>query len=505
MENKTDIMIIAFAVFSIAILLSQSFYIKPALAVEGVHSVTGMTSTELFYNGGANSYIAHTASTTTIEKISTSSFARTTATLPAGTYNGRGDCHLTSDVCVFTTTANAIRAVTSSGTQIWSVTADSSATAGSGFVDIVEDLGVVIVTVTCSANTNRIGQVYDIGTGTFIKNVGSCAGTTFGNNINSINGLYISSTQYAITMAGSGSVGNFQIWDISTITPTRTCSWASVTTLTGTEGDIIKIGSTFYVSDGTTLQGLTTSCVDTTDITSASHGMGTIISLVKSTARSEYYVEDTTGFAVMNSSSVTQKLGEITCSATSATDPSITADEFLQIACLDDTANTVTVIEIASIEEEGGDPNGEFCAIAGNENLLICRLGGSGTLGSAGNFVVGNITQGTGILGIGCSLGIVDCVADDNPQTNGLGFLIFIASIFVIVGMFYTSLGANATFHLPVFIWVVIILALSAFFTITGLIDPVFLIVSVIALIALAAPKLTSIIQGSTFGRGSTE
>jgi hypothetical protein len=58
---------------------------------------------------------------------------------------------------------------------------------------------------------------------------------------------------------------------------------------------------------------------------------------------------------------------------------------------------------------------------------------------------------------------------------------------------------------MPLFIWVVIILALSAFFTITGIIDPIFLILSIIALIALAAPKAIETLRGSTFGRGSSE
>lgn len=168
-------------------------------------------------------------------------------------------------------------------------------------------------------------------------------------------------------------------------------------------------------------------------------------------------------------------------------------------------------VGILLYDSSGGAPvpgSGIDCTLPENENILICRLGGDGTLGSAGAFVIGNTTQGTGILGIGCSIGLVDCTEDSNPQTNGLGLLIFIASIFVIVGMFYKSLGASATFQLPVFIWVIIIVSLSAFFTITGLIDPVFLILSIFAVIALAAPKVIGVIQnrgGGFGGGGSTE
>jgi len=145
------------------------------------------------------------------------------------------------------------------------------------------------------------------------------------------------------------------------------------------------------------------------------------------------------------------------------------------------------------------------CTQPENANILICRLGGTGELASAGAFVVGNVTQGTGVLGIGCSIGLVDCTSDSNPQTNGLGYLIFIASIFVIIGMFYRSLGANATFHMPIYIWAVIILSLSAFFTITHIIDPTMLILTVIALVALAVPKVGGYIQGGFGGdKGSS-
>lgn len=161
---------------------------------------------------------------------------------------------------------------------------------------------------------------------------------------------------------------------------------------------------------------------------------------------------------------------------------------------------------LTEIGEDSPSTGGLNCDLPENANILICRLGGDGTLGSAGAFVIGNTTDGTGVLGIGCSIGLVDCTEDPNPQTNGLGLLIFLASLFVIIGMFFRTLGANATFTMPVYIWAVIILALSAFFTITGLIDPAFLIVSIIALIALASPQIISRIRGNTFGGGgSTE
>ena len=176
------------------------------------------------------------------------------------------------------------------------------------------------------------------------------------------------------------------------------------------------------------------------------------------------------------------------------------------IAC---SANINTIINDDSVSSfvpiEDDTIGGINCNLPENANILICRLGGDGTLGSAGAFVIGNVSAGTGFLGIGCSIGLVDCTEDQDPRSNGLGLLIFIASIFVIVGIFYRSLGAGATFQLPVFIWVIIIVALSAFFTITNIIDPIFLILSVIAVIALAVPKVIGMIQSRGFGGGSSE
>jgi len=135
-----------------------------------------------------------------------------------------------------------------------------------------------------------------------------------------------------------------------------------------------------------------------------------------------------------------------------------------------------------------------------NPETVFCRLGGTNDNSTSG---VGSLI-GAGIINLGCNIAFVDCTTDSNPATNGLGILIFIASIFVIVGMFYWATGRDA-FHMPLFIWILIIIALSAFFTIIGIIDPVFLIISIIAIVALAAPKVLSALRGNTFGGGSTE
>lgn len=152
-------------------------------------------------------------------------------------------------------------------------------------------------------------------------------------------------------------------------------------------------------------------------------------------------------------------------------------------------------------EEDPTIIGGVNCSLPENENKLICRV--TDPIGGSGAFVIGNGTSGlTGIL---CSIGIVDCTEDTNPRTNGLGLLIFVGSIFVVVAMFYLTIGKEA-FVIPVYIWIIIILALSTFFTITGLIDPIFLILTVVGLIALAVPQIQKKFFGSgtTFGGGSS-
>ena len=150
--------------------------------------------------------------------------------------------------------------------------------------------------------------------------------------------------------------------------------------------------------------------------------------------------------------------------------------------------------------------NGIDCADPDNSYKLICNVGNAGAFPTAtGNYIIGNATGGTGLLGLGCSLGWVDCTEDPNPATNGLGFILFLAGLFVIVGFFYYAIGSQA-FEMPLFIWVLITLAWSAFCTITGIIDPTFLIISIVAIVALAVPQIKNKLSvgNTTFGSGSS-
>lgn len=164
------------------------------------------------------------------------------------------------------------------------------------------------------------------------------------------------------------------------------------------------------------------------------------------------------------------------------------------VTCSDSTNSVIVDNTVSESQQEQ-----EFCDLPENANILRCRLGDDELTG------VGE-EVGSGIAELGCEVIFADCSEDTDPRTNGIGLLIFIASIFVVIGMFYFTIGRDA-FHMPIFIWIIIIVALSAFFTLANIIDPVFLVLSIVAVIALAVPKVIGIIQnrGGGFGGGSTE
>jgi len=175
-----------------------------------------------------------------------------------------------------------------------------------------------------------------------------------------------------------------------------------------------------------------------------------------------------------------------------------TSNQTYTFVTCNSNVNSVVIDDTVSEFVPTFDPDDPSCDNPANANLLRCRLAGGQDITGIGGVV------GDGFLDLGCNVIFADCSDDTNPATNGIGLLAFIASIFVIVGMFYFLMGRDA-FQMHIFIWIVIIIALSAFFTISGLIDPVFLVLTIVAIIALAVPKLIGVVRGgSTFGGGSS-
>jgi hypothetical protein len=153
----------------------------------------------------------------------------------------------------------------------------------------------------------------------------------------------------------------------------------------------------------------------------------------------------------------------------------------------------------------GGSTTGINCDLPENANILTCRLGGDGSLVGAGNFVVGDGSEGTGLSGVFCALGVADCTVNDDIKTNGIGYLIFLGGILVMFGLFWMVTKGNVL-AIPTFIWIIAILSLAGAFALFNIIDPVVFIITIVAVIALAVPKIISTVRGdtNTLGAGTT-
>lgn len=147
---------------------------------------------------------------------------------------------------------------------------------------------------------------------------------------------------------------------------------------------------------------------------------------------------------------------------------------------------------------------GVNCSLPENAQKLLCRIGGDGSIGSAGAFVVGDGSDGTGVSGIACSLGFVDCTVNEDVKTNGIGYLMFIAGVAIMIGLFFIVSRGNLL-AIPTFIWIIGILSLAGAMALFNIIDPVIFIITIVAVIALAVPKILSTIRGDqTLGAGNT-
>lgn len=138
---------------------------------------------------------------------------------------------------------------------------------------------------------------------------------------------------------------------------------------------------------------------------------------------------------------------------------------------------------------------GVDCTLPENANILICRLGGDGSLVGAGNFVVGNVNGTTGLTPIICATGIVDCVANPDMKTNGVGYLLVTIALGIIIGVLWVASRGDLN-SIPTFIWFIATLAVVGAFTLMDLIDATFLVITAIIVVALAAAKVRGLFGG---------
>lgn len=137
------------------------------------------------------------------------------------------------------------------------------------------------------------------------------------------------------------------------------------------------------------------------------------------------------------------------------------------------------------------DPTGGIdCSDSANANLLICRLtdGGNNPVGGVSGII------NTGVTNILVSAGVIDGT-DTNPQTNGVGYLIVAIAMGVFVGMMWIASRGDMT-TIPTFVWFIGTIAIIGSMTAIGWIDPTFLIISVIVVIAFAVAKAKGVFGG---------
>jgi hypothetical protein len=517
MENKNQIPIIALAVFIIVILLANG-NIEMVFALEFADHTMALdcNNSELEYVSSLNSYVCVSTTLADQEKlVVTNSLTNATSTLTlpqptsAGSYTAGFDCSGNTCSIIYDRTVGSDRILKFSMSPFQlsgNLTLDSTGdlTGGTDQNSILVFSGTWFWAQCDSGDGVLLGFTSSSETTIEDVRLGDCAGTKISTGVNSIIGV---GNKIALTNTKGTVNSNFEVWNIA---GGRSCIGNSVAyNVVTTSGRLAFNDDTsqYLISrSNTNIDVFSTTCVDVGDITSAQLNMASdtnIREITVSDTRGEIHVTSNARTSVMDSNPITTRLYEFTVGdvGTSSAHRVVYNNEFEQIGYLNGATNNLHIaylVPVSSFPQEEPSQADNDCLT--NPETVFCRLGGSNDNSTSG---LGSLV-GNGIVNLGCNVAFVDCTEDDNPATNGLGLLIFIASIFVVIGMFYWGIGHDA-FRMPLFLWVVIILALSAFFTITGIIDPIFLILSIIALIALAAPKAIETLRGSTFGRGSSE
>lgn len=155
----------------------------------------------------------------------------------------------------------------------------------------------------------------------------------------------------------------------------------------------------------------------------------------------------------------------------------------------------------------GGTPDdttGLDCTLPENANILICRLGGdcdNGTvLGCVGDTVLGNSTDDsdTGLIDVICGVGFIDCNANPDIKTNGIGYLLLAVALGIEIGILWVASRGDLR-QIPTFIWFTATIAIIAALTLFNWIDGTMLVLGVIIAVALAAAKARGFFGGDSF------
>lgn len=302
-------------------------------------------------------------------------------------------------------------------------------------------------------------------------------------------------TYYTVT----GDIINawFDIYRTDTLTG---CSSAGTQTALDAETD----GTYFYVAlTGGTIDIRNTSCASVGTIASANLCGGTSIQDIEISGTDLYtYCESNNRIAQTDitnplSTSLLQIVG---CSGATPTlgnyqKPIAYNSVGDSIGCSNFTSDTFRMIFLGAPPSGGGGIT-EFCQLPENENLLRCVLErNGGALGS--NQTSNPIAIETSFCGILIQTGFLDGSNLDH-KTNGCGYIMLAITLLIVNSlMVITAIGIAHRFDaIPLFMYLIVTLAIMAGFVLAEWTDVTFFIITVVAIIALASPKIIQTIQG---------
>lgn len=158
-----------------------------------------------------------------------------------------------------------------------------------------------------------------------------------------------------------------------------------------------------------------------------------------------------------------------------------------------DSTMDVIMLMSAEVPDEEEEEISEFCQDPNNEDLLRCKLENQGgALG--GDFTNNPFDISSSSSNILIQTGFLDG-SDTNPATNGTGYLLLGIALLIVNVLLWVGTSGEAfrsnTLFLPALISLFIVMG----FTVASLVEPTVLIISIVVVIALASPKIISIIN----------
>ena len=151
-----------------------------------------------------------------------------------------------------------------------------------------------------------------------------------------------------------------------------------------------------------------------------------------------------------------------------------------------DTARMWTLDDTGTNPSESSTT--DFCAIAGNENLLTCRLNEINNNALA----MASQTFGNSTNDLFVQIGLVPEGSD--IRTNGVGYILVAVGLGLLIAIFFLA-SQGELGKIPTFVWVLGALVVVGMFAAFQIIDATFFIITILIIIALASAKILSALE----------